>query len=49
MRTVAATYGYLGKTDVKEWGADTHIATPMALLPLLEFRVPLELRVPVAV
>jgi N-acetyl-D-muramate 6-phosphate phosphatase len=35
MGTVAATYGYLGATDVKEWGADTQIATPLALLPLL--------------
>ena len=39
MGTVAATYGYLGSTDVKEWGADTQIATPMALLPLLRFRM----------
>ncbi|GAB3770605.1 phosphoglycolate phosphatase [Ramlibacter monticola] len=39
MGTVAATYGYLGTTDVKEWGADTQIATPMALLPLLRFRM----------
>jgi phosphoglycolate phosphatase len=38
MGTVAATYGYLGSTDVREWGADTHIATPLALLPLLKFR-----------
>jgi 2-phosphoglycolate phosphatase len=38
MGTVAATYGYLGKTDVKEWGADTHIETPLALLALLKFR-----------
>ena len=40
MGTVAATYGYLGTTDVKEWGADVHIETPLALLPLLRFRVP---------
>jgi phosphoglycolate phosphatase len=40
MATVAATYGYLGSTDVKEWGADIHIATPLALLPLLRFRAP---------
>ncbi|WP_222623037.1 HAD family hydrolase [Ramlibacter cellulosilyticus] len=40
MGTVAATYGYLGTTDVKEWGADIHIETPLALLPLLRFRVP---------
>ena len=40
MGTVAATYGYLGATDVKEWGADSHIETPLALLPLLRFRVP---------
>lgn len=39
MATVAATYGYLGTTDVKEWGADVHIETPLALLPLLRFRV----------
>jgi N-acetyl-D-muramate 6-phosphate phosphatase len=38
MATVAATYGYLGSTDVKEWGADSHIATPLALLPLLRFK-----------
>lgn len=38
MGTVAATYGYLGSTDVRDWGADTHIATPLALLPLLNFR-----------
>lgn len=38
MATVAATYGYLGSTDVREWGADNHIATPLALLPLLNFR-----------
>ena len=38
MSTVAATYGYLGSTDVREWGADNHIATPLALLPLLNFR-----------
>lgn len=35
MGTVAATYGYLGSTDVKEWGADVEIDTPMALLKLL--------------
>lgn len=39
MGTVAATYGYLGATDVKDWGADVHIETPLALLPLLKFRV----------
>ena len=38
MGTVAATYGYLGATDVKEWGADLQIATPLALLSLLKFR-----------
>lgn len=33
MRTVAATYGYLGKkTDVKTWGADAIIDSPLALL-----------------
>lgn len=40
MRTVAATYGYLGSTDVREWGADSQIATPMALLQLLRSRQP---------
>lgn len=40
MGTVAATYGYLGATDVKEWGADVHIATPLALLELLRLRQP---------
>jgi N-acetyl-D-muramate 6-phosphate phosphatase len=39
MGTVAATYGYLGTTDVREWGADTQIDAPMALLPLLRFRI----------
>ena len=39
MGTVAATYGYLGATDVSQWGADRHIETPLALLPLLRFRV----------
>lgn len=39
MPTVAAKYGYLGKVDVKEWGADTEIETPLALLGLLNFRV----------
>jgi phosphoglycolate phosphatase len=38
MGTVAATYGYLGSVDVKDWGADTQIETPLALLPLLRFR-----------
>jgi 2-phosphoglycolate phosphatase len=38
MATVAATYGYLGSVNVKEWGADSSIATPLALLPLLKFR-----------
>jgi N-acetyl-D-muramate 6-phosphate phosphatase len=40
MHTVAATYGYLGSTDVREWGADTQIETPLALLQLLNFRQP---------
>lgn len=35
MPTIAATYGYLGTTDVSAWGADCHIQTPLALLPLL--------------
>jgi len=39
MRTVAATYGYLGAAgDVTAWGADLRIDTPLALLPLLNFR-----------
>lgn len=38
MGTVAATYGYLGSTDVSQWGADTHIETPLALLDLLKYR-----------
>lgn len=41
MGTVAATYGYLGReADVSGWGADTRIDTPLALLGLLQFRVP---------
>jgi 2-phosphoglycolate phosphatase len=40
MGTVAATYGYLGSTDVREWGADTQIETPLALLQLLKFHQP---------
>jgi 2-phosphoglycolate phosphatase len=39
MATVAATYGYMGATDVKEWGAQAEIETPLALLGLLNFRV----------
>jgi 2-phosphoglycolate phosphatase len=39
MATVAATYGYMGATDVKEWGAQAQIETPLALLGLLNFRV----------
>jgi phosphoglycolate phosphatase len=36
MKTVAATYGYLGKgTDVGAWGADAQINSPLALLQLL--------------
>lgn len=39
MATVAATYGYLGsQADVKAWGADTKIDTPLALLGLLQFK-----------
>lgn len=39
MATVAATYGYLGSGgDVGAWGADRRIDTPLALLPLLNFR-----------
>ncbi len=37
MRTVAATYGYLGlKADTTAWGADASIENPLALLNLLE-------------
>jgi 2-phosphoglycolate phosphatase len=39
MGTVAATYGYMGAIDVKEWGAEAQIASPLALLGLLNFRV----------
>lgn len=36
MKTVAATYGYLGKgADVSAWGADAQINSPLALLQLL--------------
>ena len=36
MKTVAATYGYLGKkAEVKGWGAHAEINSPMALLQLL--------------
>lgn len=36
MKTVAATYGYLGKkTEVQGWGAHAEINSPMALLQLL--------------
>jgi N-acetyl-D-muramate 6-phosphate phosphatase len=36
MRTVAATYGYLGsKTEVATWNADAQINSPLALLQLL--------------
>jgi phosphoglycolate phosphatase len=36
MKTVAASYGYLGKkTDVGSWGADAQINSPLALLQLL--------------
>lgn len=34
MGTVAAVYGYLGSTSVKEWAADAQIDSPMALLTL---------------
>jgi 2-phosphoglycolate phosphatase len=37
MRTVAATYGYLGgRADVAAWRADASISTPLALLDLLK-------------
>lgn len=36
MRTVAASYGYLGeKTNIESWGADLHIDSPLKLLQLL--------------
>ncbi len=36
MKTVAATYGYLGKkTEVQAWGAHAQINSPLALLQLL--------------
>jgi phosphoglycolate phosphatase len=36
MRTVAATYGYLGsRSDVTDWNAHAHINSPLALLQLL--------------
>ena len=36
MRTVAATYGYLGnRSNVAAWNANAHINSPMALLQLL--------------
>jgi N-acetyl-D-muramate 6-phosphate phosphatase len=39
MSTVAATYGYLGSNgEVQQWGADTQIDCPLALLKLLNFR-----------
>jgi phosphoglycolate phosphatase len=37
MKTVAATYGYLGaQSDVKNWHAHAQIETPAQLLDLLE-------------
>jgi N-acetyl-D-muramate 6-phosphate phosphatase len=40
MPTVAAAYGYLGATAATEhWQADATIASPTALLPLLQLRV----------
>jgi len=37
MRTVAATYGYLGSnSDTQLWGADAHIHAPLELLALLK-------------
>ena len=37
MRTVAATYGYLGQqSDVHRWGAHVHIDAPLALLKCLQ-------------
>ena len=37
MRTVAASYGYLGsQADTQLWGADAHIGSPLELLALLQ-------------
>lgn len=37
MRTVAATYGYLGSNaNAYVWGADAHVAAPLELLSLLK-------------
>ena len=36
MGTVAATYGYLGATDISQWQADAHIDLPLQLLELIE-------------
>lgn len=37
MRTVAASYGYLGgNADTRAWGADAHIHSPLELLALLQ-------------
>ena len=37
MRTVAATYGYLGQqADVQRWGAHLHIDAPLSLLKCLQ-------------
>lgn len=39
MRTVAATYGYLGSNgNTHAWGAHAQIKSPFELLPLLKFR-----------
>jgi phosphoglycolate phosphatase len=36
MKTVAATYGYLGVTaDVQQWQAHAQIDAPLQLIPLL--------------
>lgn len=37
MRTIAATYGYIGAVaDIKSWAADASIESPLELLKLLE-------------
>lgn len=36
MGTVAATYGYLGATDISQWQADARIDLPLQLLKLIE-------------
>jgi 2-phosphoglycolate phosphatase len=35
LRTIVATYGYLGDSDWRQWGADHAIEAPSELLPLV--------------